>query len=116
MAATDARDGPPLQYDDLVMLTGLKTEALNFRLGYVLQKRKTGADGVVREGIRLLLGGETKAVREENLVHVANAAALVALKHKLPEAEYEDALKFLYVAEHSTTVFPGCSIVDCSRS
>ena len=69
MAAPDARAGPELQYDDLVMLTGLKTEALNRRLAYVLQRRKTGADGVVREGVRLLLGGESKAVRAENLYH-----------------------------------------------
>jgi len=116
MAATDARAGPPLQYDDLVMLTGLKTEALNNRLGYVLQQLPTRADAAVRYGVRLLLGGESKAIQEKNLRHIPNATALVALKGTLPEAEFEDGLQFMYVAEHTTTVFPGCSIVDCSRS
>lgn len=115
MAATDARAGPPLQYDDLVMLTGLKTEALNGRLAYVLQRRKTGADGVVREGVRLLLGAESKAVRAENLMRIPTAAALQKLKDRLSEDEYEDGLKFLFVAEHTTTVFPGCSVLDTSR-
>lgn len=105
-----------MQYDDLVMLTGLKTEALNNRLAYVLQRRKTGADGVVREGVRLLLGAESKAVRAENLMHIPTATALQQLKGALSEDEYEDGLKFLYVAEHTVQVFPGCSVMDCSRS
>ncbi len=94
-----------LQWDDAVMVTGLKgRQDLNNRAGRVC-KMEPRSDG--RVGIEMLIGMERVWVKEANLVHVSDASVLENDTFaEMPESDLTD-LGLLFFANEGSTRIPG---------